>query len=74
MRLATKASGFQVSETSSGEPLPIAVEPCHCLRGTATALGFMIDDLLSDGDTLMTVAVGNNPSTMNVSDQHQKRS
>ena len=25
-------------------------------------------------DTLMTVAVGNNPSTMNVSDQPQKRS
>jgi hypothetical protein len=34
----------------------------------------MIDDLLSDGDTLMAVAVGNNPSTMNVSDQPRKRS
>ena len=43
--------------------------PCHCLRGAATILGLMIDTLLSNGDTLMTVAVGNTPSTMNVSDQ-----
>jgi|LNAP01.1.fsa_nt_gb hypothetical protein len=48
--------------------------PCHCLRGAATILGLMIDTLLSNGDTLMTVAVGNNPSTMNVSDQPQERS
>lgn len=63
---------------SSNRQLVPGATPYHGLRGAVTILGLMIVDLLSDGDTLTTVAVavavGNNPSTMNVSDQPQKRS
>lgn len=56
---------------SSNRQFVPGATPYHGLCGAATILGLVIDDLLSDDDTLMTVAVGNNPSTMNVSDQPQ---
>lgn len=59
---------------SSNRQLVPGATSYHGLRGAVTILGLMIVDLLSDGDTLTTVAVGNNPSTMNVSNQPQKRS